>query len=82
MAESEIAALGDFLRRQYFETSSSRPTARTSSRPCPTTRQASGFIDWNDDKLRVAAELVITRARPASRACSGACRSATPAPAS
>ncbi len=59
MAESEIAALGDFLRRQYFEDEFVEAYASDFEPALPDDSTASGFIDWNDDKLRVAAELVI-----------------------
>ena len=59
MAESEIAALGDFLRRQYFEDDFVEAYASDFEPALPDDSTANGFIDWNDDKLRVAAELVI-----------------------
>ena len=59
MAESEIAAVGDFLRRQYFEDEFVEAYASDFEPALPDDSTANGFIDWNDDKLRVAAELVI-----------------------
>jgi len=59
VSEDEIAGLAAFLRRQYFDDEfveaygdDFEPVAHDDS-------TASGLIDWNDDKLRVAAELVI-----------------------
>ena len=59
VSETEILALADFLRRQYFEDDfveaygdDFEPASRDDS-------DASGYIDWNDEKLRLAAELVI-----------------------
>ena len=59
MAESEIAALGDFLRRQYFDDEFVEAYGPDFEPALPDDSRATGFIDWNDDKLRVAAELVI-----------------------
>ncbi|MBW6456498.1 MAG: DNA translocase FtsK, partial [Trueperaceae bacterium] len=59
MAESEIAAVGDFLRRQFFEDEFVEAYASDFEPALPDDSTANGFIDWNDDKLRVAAELVI-----------------------
>ena len=59
VSETEILALADFLRRQYFEDEyveaygdDFEPASRDDS-------DATGYVDWNDDKLRHAAELVI-----------------------
>ncbi|MFO8149129.1 MAG: DNA translocase FtsK, partial [Trueperaceae bacterium] len=59
VSEDEMAGLAAFLRRQYFDDEfveaygdDFEPVAHDES-------TASGLIDWNDDKLRVAAELVI-----------------------
>jgi S-DNA-T family DNA segregation ATPase FtsK/SpoIIIE len=60
MAETEIAAVGDFLRRQFFDDDFVDAYASDFEPVLPDDSTASGFIDWNDDKLRAAAELVIT----------------------
>jgi len=59
VSETEILALADFLRRQYFEDEfveaygdDFEPASRDDS-------DATGYVDWNDDKLRQAAELVV-----------------------
>jgi len=59
VSEDEMATVASFLRRQYFDDefveaygADFEPVAKDES-------EASGLIDWNDDKLRVAAELVI-----------------------
>ena len=59
VTESEIAAVGDFLRRQYFDDDFVEAYGGDFEPALPDDSRASGFIDWNDDKLRVAAELVI-----------------------
>jgi len=60
MAETEIAALGDFLRRQYFEDEFVEAYGPDFEPALPDDSTASGFIDWNDDKLRAAADLVVS----------------------
>lgn len=60
MAETEIAAVGDFLRRQFFDDDFVEAYASDFEPALPDDSTANGFIDWNDDKLRAAAELVIT----------------------
>jgi len=59
VSEDEMAGLAAFMRRQYFDDEfveaygdDFEPVAHDDS-------TASGLIDWNDDKLRTAAELVI-----------------------
>ena len=59
VTESEIAAVGDFMRRQYFDDDFVEAYGGDFEPALPDDSQATGFIDWNDDKLRVAAELVI-----------------------
>ena len=59
VAENEIARLADFLRRQYFDDDFVEAYGADFDPPPADDSSASGFIDWNDDKLRHAAELVI-----------------------
>ena len=59
VSENEIARLSDFLRRQYFDDDFVEAYGADFDPPPADDSTASGFIDWNDDKLRVAAELVI-----------------------
>jgi len=59
VAENEIARLSDFLRRQYFDDDFVEAYGADFDPPPADDSSASGFIDWNDDKLRHAAELVI-----------------------
>jgi S-DNA-T family DNA segregation ATPase FtsK/SpoIIIE len=59
VAENEIARLSDFLRRQYFDDDFVEAYGADFDPPPTDDSSASGFIDWNDDKLRHAAELVI-----------------------
>ncbi|MDA0700294.1 MAG: DNA translocase FtsK, partial [bacterium] len=59
VAESEIAGIGDFLRRQYFEDEFVEAYGDDFVPASTDDSDANGFIDWNDEKLRVAAELVI-----------------------
>jgi S-DNA-T family DNA segregation ATPase FtsK/SpoIIIE len=59
VAENEIARLSDFLRRQYFDDDFVEAYGADFDPPATDDSSASGFIDWNDDKLRHAAELVI-----------------------
>jgi DNA segregation ATPase FtsK/SpoIIIE, S-DNA-T family len=60
MSEIEIANVGDFLRRQFFDDDFVDAYAADFEPALPDDSSANGFIDWNDDKLRAAAELVIT----------------------
>ena len=60
MSEIEIATVGDFLRRQFFDDDFVDAYASDFEPVLPDDSTANGFIDWNDDKLRAAAELVIT----------------------
>jgi len=60
ISEREIAQLGAFLRRQYFEDEFVEAYGADFDPPSLHDSDASGLIDWNDDKLRDAAELVIT----------------------
>jgi len=60
VSENEIARLADFLRRQYFDDDFVEAYGADFDPPPADDSTASGFIDWNDDKLRAAAELVIS----------------------
>ena len=59
VSENEIARLADFLRRQYFDDDFVEAYGADFDPPPLDDSSASGLIDWNDDKLRIAAELVI-----------------------
>ncbi|TVR93902.1 MAG: DNA translocase FtsK [Trueperaceae bacterium] len=59
VSETEILALADFLRRQYFEDDFVEAYGDDFEPASPHDSDATGFVDWNDDKLRLAAELVI-----------------------
>jgi len=59
VSESEIYQLANFLRRQYFDDEFGEAYSSDFD-PAPLhDSAASGLVDWNDDKLREAAELVI-----------------------
>ncbi|MBX3141004.1 MAG: hypothetical protein KF875_09660 [Trueperaceae bacterium] len=59
VSENEIGRLADFLRRQYFDDDFVEAYGADFDPPPADESTASGLIDWNDDKLRAAAELVI-----------------------
>jgi len=59
VSERETTRLADFLRRQYFDDDFAEAYGADFDPPSPDESEASGLIDWNDDKLRLAAELVI-----------------------
>jgi len=59
VSEREIAILSDFLRRQFFEDDFVEAYGADFDPPSSFESDASGLIDWNDDKLRTAAELVV-----------------------
>lgn len=59
VSETEILALADFLRRQYFEDEFVEAYGDDFEPASPDDSDATGYVDWNDDKLRQAAELVI-----------------------
>ncbi len=59
IAENEITATANFLRRQYFDDEFVEAYGTDFEPVSSSDSQASGLIDWNDDKLREAAELVI-----------------------
>jgi S-DNA-T family DNA segregation ATPase FtsK/SpoIIIE len=59
ISETEIATLAAFLRRQYFDDEFVEAYGDDFDPPSLHESDAEGMIDWNDDKLRVAAELVI-----------------------
>ncbi len=60
ISEEEIYTLASFLRRQYFDDDFGEAYGSDFDPPPADESSASGLIDWNDDKLREAAELVIT----------------------
>jgi S-DNA-T family DNA segregation ATPase FtsK/SpoIIIE len=60
ISENEIATLADFLRRQYFDDDFVEAYGDDFDPPSLHESDAEGLIDWNDDKLRAAAELVIS----------------------
>jgi len=59
VSEREIASLSDFLRRQFFDDDFVEAYGADFDPPSSFESDASGLIDWNDDKLRTAAELVV-----------------------
>ncbi len=59
IAETEITNMANFLRRQYFDDDFVEAYGTDFESASSTESEASGLIDWNDDKLREAAELVI-----------------------
>ncbi len=59
VSERETTRLADFLRRQYFDDDFVEAYGADFDPPSPDESEASGLIDWNDDKLRLAAELVV-----------------------
>jgi S-DNA-T family DNA segregation ATPase FtsK/SpoIIIE len=59
LSEVEIGRVTDHLRRQYFDDDFVEAYASDFEPVSSDDSDASGFIDWNDDKLRVAAEMVI-----------------------
>ena len=59
VSERETTRLADFMRRQYFVDEFVEAYGADFDPPSPDESEASGLIDWNDDKLRIAAELVV-----------------------
>jgi DNA segregation ATPase FtsK/SpoIIIE, S-DNA-T family len=59
VSEAEIASLASFLRRQYFDDDFVEAYASDFEPVSTDDSDAHGYVDWNDDKLRVAAEMVI-----------------------
>ncbi|MEX2541056.1 MAG: DNA translocase FtsK, partial [Trueperaceae bacterium] len=59
ISETEIGTLAAFLRRQYFDDDFVEAYGADFDPPSMHESEAEGMIDWNDDKLRAAAELVI-----------------------
>jgi DNA segregation ATPase FtsK/SpoIIIE, S-DNA-T family len=59
VSEAEIAGVAGFLRRQFFEDDFVEAYASDFEPASPDDSDATGYVDWNDDKLRHAAELVI-----------------------
>jgi DNA segregation ATPase FtsK/SpoIIIE, S-DNA-T family len=60
VSETEMLALADFLRRQYFEDEFVEAYGDDFEPASPDGSDASAYVDWNDEKLRLAAELVIS----------------------
>lgn len=60
ITEAEIANLANFLRRQYFDDEFVEAYGNDFDPPALHDSEASGLVDWNDDKLREAAELVVS----------------------
>ena len=60
ISEEEIHSLATFLRRQYFDDEFVEAYGSDFDPPSLHESDASGLIDWNDDKLRGAAELVVS----------------------
>ena len=59
ITESEIADVSSFLRRQYFDDDFVEAYGSDFAPPSLNDSDASGLVDWNDDKLREAAELIV-----------------------
>jgi S-DNA-T family DNA segregation ATPase FtsK/SpoIIIE len=59
ISEAEIYSLASFLRRQYFDDDFVEAYGADFDPPPLDDSSASGMVDWNDDKLREAAELVV-----------------------
>ncbi len=59
ISETEIGNVAGFLRRQFFEDEFVEAYGDDFDPPSLHESDATGYIDWNDDKLRVAAEMVI-----------------------
>lgn len=59
ISEDEIFSLSSFLRRQYFDDEFVEAYGSDFDPPPLDDSAASGLVDWNDDKLRDAAEQVI-----------------------
>ncbi len=59
VSETEIVQVASYLRRQYFDDEFVEAFGSDFEPVNADESEASGLIDWNDDKLRIAAELVI-----------------------
>jgi DNA segregation ATPase FtsK/SpoIIIE, S-DNA-T family len=59
ISETEITVTANFLRRQYFDDEFVEAYGTDFEPVSSSESEATGLIDWNDDKLREAAELVI-----------------------
>jgi DNA segregation ATPase FtsK/SpoIIIE, S-DNA-T family len=59
ITETEVSAMANFLRRQYFDDEFVEAYGTDFEPVSSNESDASGLVDWNDDKLREAAELVI-----------------------
>lgn len=60
ISEDEIFTLASFLRRQIFDDDFVEAYGADFDPPPSDESTASGLVDWNDDKLREAAELVVS----------------------
>lgn len=60
ISEGEITRLANFLRRQYFDDAFAEAFGGDFDPPPADGSVASGIVDWSDDKLREAAELVVS----------------------
>jgi S-DNA-T family DNA segregation ATPase FtsK/SpoIIIE len=60
ISEDEIFTVASFLRRQLFDDDFVEAYGADFDPPPSDESTASGLVDWNDDKLREAAELVVT----------------------
>ncbi len=56
---TELVNVPNFLRRQYFEDEFVEAYGSDFDPPSIDDSDANGYVDWNDEKLKVAAELVI-----------------------
>jgi S-DNA-T family DNA segregation ATPase FtsK/SpoIIIE len=59
ISENEIQNLTGFLKRQFFDDDFVEAYGADFDPPPSDDSSATGMVDWNDDKLREAAELVI-----------------------
>ena len=59
ISETEVGALADFLRRQFFDDDFVEAYGADFDPAPEDDSSATGMVDWNDDKLREAAEMVI-----------------------
>ncbi len=59
VSEAEIGSVADFLRRQYFEDDFVEAYGDDFEPASTDDSDATGYVDWNDEKLRIAAEMVI-----------------------
>ncbi len=60
ISETEVGALAGFLRRQFFDDEFVEAYGSDFDPAPEDDSSATGMVDWNDDKLREAAEMVIS----------------------